>query len=121
MSTPESNRRAASRLHTAIDRGLMALGAFVAVGVMVPFLALLGANRANPASAVTPTPQPSTVHRRHSSPAALRHTNNALPPTDPCLRSRAGRSTRCEVGSLLHGRHSGTLDQTPARSRRQSC
>lgn len=37
MSTPESNRRAASRLHTAIDRGLLALGGFIAVAVMVFF------------------------------------------------------------------------------------
>jgi hypothetical protein len=53
MSTRQSNPRAAPRLHTAVDRGLVALGALVAVGVMVLFLALARANRANPANSET--------------------------------------------------------------------
>jgi hypothetical protein len=61
MSTRNSNPCAAPGLHTALDEGLVALGALVAVGVMVLFLALAGANRASPASSVTPT-HPSTAH-----------------------------------------------------------
>ena len=61
MYTRESNPRPAPRLHTALDRGLVALGALVAVGVMALFLAMGGANRTNPASSVTPT-HPFTAH-----------------------------------------------------------
>ena len=55
MSTRESNPRRAPRLRTALNRGLVALGALVAIGVMVLFLTMAGPDRANPAISATPT------------------------------------------------------------------
>jgi hypothetical protein len=69
MSHPRSHPRAARRLHTALDRGLVTLGALVAVGVMVLFLTLVGADRANPASSMTAT-HPSTAHVTRIQPRA---------------------------------------------------
>lgn len=72
MSTRESNPPAARRLHTALDRGLVTLGALVAIRVMVLFLGLAGAKRNQPARSVTAT-HPSTGHVTPTQPRAPRH------------------------------------------------
>jgi hypothetical protein len=45
MSTRESNARRANGLDTALDRGFVTLGALIAVGVMVLFMAMAGAKQ----------------------------------------------------------------------------
>jgi hypothetical protein len=63
MSTLDSSPQIAPRLGNASGKGLLALGALIAVGVAVLILALTGANRTTPTSLVTDT-HPATTHLR---------------------------------------------------------
>jgi hypothetical protein len=55
VSTLHSNPRITLRLGAVAGKGVMALGALVAIGVTVLFLTLMGANRATPTSSLTHT------------------------------------------------------------------
>ena len=59
MSTLQSIPRKAPRLRTALGTGLLALGALVAVGVAVVFLALASAHRRSSITAARPAASPS--------------------------------------------------------------
>jgi hypothetical protein len=100
MTTCESDRRATPSLHTALDRGLLALGALVAVGVMVLFLALLGANRPNPAAPVTATPRPIDRPRLRIQPHGT-----APPPTTIRIRTTPARRAEHPEPAVPSRRH----------------
>jgi hypothetical protein len=55
VSTLDSNPRSTLRLRAGAGKGVVALGALVALGVMVIFLALTGANRATPTNSLSPS------------------------------------------------------------------
>jgi hypothetical protein len=86
MLTNQTNSRLAARLRLARDRGLVALGALVAVGVMILFLTLVGANRANRANSVTPT-HASAAHLLLIQPPHPGTANNNPHPNDTSPRS----------------------------------
>ncbi|MBV8998778.1 MAG: hypothetical protein JO304_06945 [Solirubrobacterales bacterium] len=124
MTTPESIPRAAPRLHTAIGRGLVALGALVAVAVTVLFLALTGANRTNQTGFVTATQSstaylppiryhgtgtPPTMHPHHPALTRPARGDYVRDPTTHALL----RIPSADAGDPTHIRHEPTYGAAP--------
>ncbi len=124
MPTPESIPRAEPPLHTALGRGLLVLGALVAVAVTVLFLALTGANRTNRTGSVTATHSstayiPPIRYREAGAPPGLNPHHPALtrparggyvrdPTTHALLRISSP-----DAGDPTHIRHQPTYGAAP--------